>query len=102
MKCPKCNGLNIKVNQTLRVTGSDEIYRKRKCLLCGHNFDTVEAIAVDAAVIPPTPAAVASETPVKDTPVEAIPVEEEAVEDNPTPKRRPARRKAEGEKKDEE
>lgn len=41
MNCPKCKG-KLTVCDTVDVEGTNEIYRKRKCLECGHIFFTVE------------------------------------------------------------
>lgn len=40
MRCPKCNG-KAKVTDTIN-SAENEIYRKRKCLACGHVFYTTE------------------------------------------------------------
>ena len=63
MNCPKCKGDNIRVGQTIRVTGSIKIYRKRKCNICGHAFDTVEEIIEkEIHVIPTTCPAIPTDT----------------------------------------
>lgn len=40
MKCPKCSG-KVKVLDTVQ-TSENEIYRRRKCLVCGNIFFTTE------------------------------------------------------------
>ena len=42
MTCPKCNG-KVTVTNTVQV-GTEEIYRCRKCLVCGEVFYTAEFI----------------------------------------------------------
>lgn len=39
MKCPQCKG-DVKVEYTLSDT--EGVYRKRRCLKCGHTFYTSE------------------------------------------------------------
>lgn len=39
MKCPKCKG-DVKVEYTLSDT--EGVYRKRRCIKCGHVFYTSE------------------------------------------------------------
>lgn len=41
MKCPKCNGKTTVTDNALN-TSDNEMYRKRKCLECGHIFYTTE------------------------------------------------------------
>jgi transcriptional regulator NrdR family protein len=41
MTCPKCNG-KIKVIDSAHNTDDNEMYRRRKCLECGHTFYTTE------------------------------------------------------------
>lgn len=41
MKCPKCNG-KVQVLDHSFVEPRNEEYRKRKCLVCGHRFVTIE------------------------------------------------------------
>lgn len=40
MVCPKCKGKVVIVDSV--NTPEEEIYRRRKCIECGHNFYTVE------------------------------------------------------------
>ena len=39
MNCPKCGG---KTAVTDGAKATDEIYRRRKCLVCDHRFFTIE------------------------------------------------------------
>ena len=41
MYCPKCNG-EAKVIDTVGNLEDKEVYRKRKCTVCGHVIYTVE------------------------------------------------------------
>lgn len=41
MTCPNCNG-KVRVVDCTDVDPRNEIYRKRKCTVCGHIFYTVE------------------------------------------------------------
>lgn len=41
MTCPDCCG-KVTVADTVHITDTNEIYRKRKCLECGHVFYTTE------------------------------------------------------------
>lgn len=41
MKCPNCEG-DVKVIDTVKNTDTNEIYRKRKCSVCGHVFFSIE------------------------------------------------------------
>jgi transcriptional regulator NrdR family protein len=41
MKCPKCNG-KVRAVDSVHVEPRNEIYRKRKCTVCGHIFYTIE------------------------------------------------------------
>lgn len=40
MNCPKCSG-EVRARDTIH-TAENEIYRKRKCISCGHVFYTLE------------------------------------------------------------
>lgn len=42
MQCPKCKG-NTKVTDSRPRYFGDAIYRRRKCLACGHKFTTWES-----------------------------------------------------------
>lgn len=44
MFCPKCNDGKPKVVDTVHNAKDNEIYRRRRCLHCGHIFHTVEII----------------------------------------------------------
>lgn len=41
MTCPECNGKST-VYDSAHNTKANESYRKRKCLVCGHRFGTIE------------------------------------------------------------
>lgn len=41
MICPKCNA-KVVVTDSVNNPATNETYRKRKCLTCGHIFYTVE------------------------------------------------------------
>lgn len=43
MNCPKCNG-KIIVSDIVHNDDTQETYRKKKCIDCGHVFYTVEFI----------------------------------------------------------
>lgn len=41
MNCPKCGG-KVVVTDNAHNTDTNEIYRKKKCLVCNHRFTTIE------------------------------------------------------------
>lgn len=41
MTCPRCGG-RVAVCNNAHNTDTNEIYRKRKCLACGHRIATIE------------------------------------------------------------
>lgn len=50
MKCPNCNGKTT-VTDTVHRDDTNETYRKKKCLNCGHTFYTVEFDIDDPAAV---------------------------------------------------
>ena len=41
MNCPKCGRNDLKVVD-VRNPDCESVYRRRKCLACGHKFSTIE------------------------------------------------------------
>jgi transcriptional repressor NrdR len=41
MNCPKCGESNLKVID-VRDRDCESIYRRRRCMSCGHKFSTIE------------------------------------------------------------
>lgn len=42
MKCPKCGSEKVPVKDNVNNNTYNEVYRRRACANCGHNFYTVE------------------------------------------------------------
>lgn len=47
MRCPKCNGNNVYVTNTM-TSEDNEVLRRRNCSDCGYIFKTVETVAVES------------------------------------------------------
>lgn len=44
MNCPKCKALVTRVIDTRGKDDGMEVYRRRRCVACGHKFSTLECI----------------------------------------------------------
>jgi transcriptional regulator NrdR family protein len=43
MQCNKCRHKDTQVTRSVKITGSSQVIRYRKCRKCGHTFQTSEA-----------------------------------------------------------